>query len=70
VSLARSERGLEIAVEDNGAGFPFSGRYDLDQMERLGLGPISIRRRVRMLDGELLIDSRPGKGAKLEICVP
>jgi signal transduction histidine kinase len=68
---AVSEGGaLRIAVEDNGSGFPFSGALDLDELDRQRLGPISIKRRVRLLDGKMRIESRPGQGAKLEIGVP
>jgi signal transduction histidine kinase len=68
---AVSEGGsLRIAAEDNGSGFPFSGALDLDELDRQRLGPISIKRRVRLLDGKLRIESRPGEGAKLEIGVP
>jgi signal transduction histidine kinase len=68
---AVSDRGaLGIAVEDNGSGFPFSGAFNLDELDRRRLGPISIKRRVRLLDGKLRIESRPGEGAKLEIGVP
>jgi signal transduction histidine kinase len=63
-------RALRIAVEDNGSGFPFSGALDLDELDRQRLGPISIKRRVRLLDGKLRIESRPGQGTKLEIGVP
>ncbi len=70
VSAARRGQGLEIAVEDNGSGFPFGGTFTLDELELLRLGPISIKRRVRMLGGELVLGSKPGQGAKLEIRVP
>jgi signal transduction histidine kinase len=67
VSIAKSDRALEIGIEDNGAGFPFSGKYTLDELELLRLGPMSIKRRVRTLGGDLLIDSKPGQGAGLKI---
>ncbi len=70
VSVARVDQELEVTVEDNGAGFPFSGRFSLDELELLRLGPVSIKRRVRMLSGKLVIESRPGQGAKIEIRVP
>jgi signal transduction histidine kinase len=31
---------------------------------------VSIKRRVRMLGGEMMLDSRPGHGSSLEIRVP
>ncbi len=64
VSIQKTERGLEISVEDNGNGFPFSGRYTLAELELLRLGPGSIKRRVRSLGGELLVDS--GRGRALD----
>ena len=67
VSIAKSDKALEISVEDNGAGFPFTGKYTLDELELLRLGPMSIKRRVRTLGGEMTLDSRPGQGAGLKI---
>jgi signal transduction histidine kinase len=42
----------------------------LDELELLKVGPASIKRRVRSLNGDLTIDSRPGRGAGLKIRVP
>src|SRR5579862_531300 len=67
VSIAKSDNALEIGIEDNGGGFPFSGKYTLDELELLRLGPMSIKRRVRTLGGDLLLDSKPGQGAGLKI---
>jgi signal transduction histidine kinase len=69
VAISLGKRGdcLEISIDDNGAGFPFSGSYTLDELDLLRLGPVSIRRRVRALGGELLLDSRPGQGAGLKV---
>ena len=70
VSAARRDQRLEVVVEDNGSGLPFSGTFSLEELELLHLGPVSIRRRVRVLGGDLTITSTPGQGAKLEIRVP
>jgi signal transduction histidine kinase len=67
VSVQKNERALEISIEDNGSGFPFSGRFTLEELELLRLGPLSIKRRVRTLGAELMLDSRPGQGAGLKI---
>ncbi len=67
VAIAKKGELLEISVDDNGAGFPFAGSYNLDELDLLRLGPVSIRRRVRALGGELLIDSRPGQGSGLRV---
>jgi signal transduction histidine kinase len=70
LSISKNDRRLELTVEDNGGGFPFTGSFGLDELELLRLGPVSIKRRVRLVGGELHIESRPGKGATLQIRVP
>jgi signal transduction histidine kinase len=59
-----------LTIEDNGRGFPFSGRFSQAELEEMGKGPLVIRERVRLIEGELTIESNPGRGAKLEITVP
>ncbi len=70
LSIGMVEHRIEIRAEDNGSGFPFSGTFSLDELELLRLGPVSIKRRVRMLGGDLQLDSRPGQGASLKIRIP
>jgi signal transduction histidine kinase len=70
ISLENSDKGLEISIEDNGHGFPFAGNYNLEELELLRLGPASLRRRARSLNAELLLESRPGRGAGLKFRIP
>jgi len=70
LSIGMNNHRIEIKAEDNGSGFPFSGTFSLDELELLRLGPVSIKRRVRMLGGELQLDSKPGQGASLQIRIP
>ncbi len=70
VSVGKRGQRLEVKAEDNGGGFPFSGAFTLDELELLRVGPASIKRRVKMLGGEMLLESRPGQGASMEIRVP
>ena len=70
VSAERGSKHLDVIVEDNGEGFPFAGKFSLEEMELLRLGPASIKRRVRMVGGEMTLESKPGQGAKLEIRMP
>jgi signal transduction histidine kinase len=54
---------LELRVEDDGIGFePAAGRT--------GLGLLGLDERVRELRGELIIDSRPGRGTRLRVTMP
>ena len=57
VLLSASGKGLQLAVSDNGGGFdPGHAR------ERASLGLASMRERVRLVRGELDIESTPGRG--------
>lgn len=67
VSVGRVGDCLEIAIEDNGQGFAFSGSYTLAELELLRLGPQSIQRRVRDLGGDLELESSPERGSRLKI---
>ncbi len=70
VSMEKTDRGLEISVDDNGHGFNFAGTYTLDELEMLRLGPASLKRRARSLNADLQLESRPGRGAGLKFRIP
>lgn len=70
LSLEKSDKGLEISIDDNGHGFPFAGSYTLEELDLLRLGPASLKRRARALNAELLLESRPGRGASLKYRIP
>jgi len=59
-----------LILEDDGRGFPFTGRFAQEELEAMGKGPLVIRERVRLIGGELTIESDPSRGARLEIKVP
>jgi signal transduction histidine kinase len=65
----RNER-WSLVIEDDGSGFPFHGRLSQQELDNLGKGPIIIGERVRLMEGELTIESNPGQGSRLEISVP
>jgi signal transduction histidine kinase len=70
VAIDKTEHGLEVSVEDNGHGFNFAGTYTLEELELLRLGPASLKRRARSLNAELILESRPGRGAGLKFRIP
>jgi signal transduction histidine kinase len=70
VRLAKRSGALQLTVEDDGRGFPFSGRLTQAELESAGKGPMTIRERVRLLEGELTVESNPGHGARLEVRIP
>lgn len=70
LSAEKKENSLYVQVEDDGSGFPFGGVYNLEELEMMRMGPESIKRRVRSLNGDLAIESNPGRGAMIKIRVP
>ena len=64
VEIAANEGEVRIEVVDDGHGFPFSGRYDLDALVKMKTGPDSLKDRIIDLSGQLEIDSSP-QGARL-----
>ena len=70
VHLLHSDGNWELIVEDDGAGFPFDGRVSQPELDLSSRAPAVIRERVRLIQGELTIESRPGRGARIEVRVP
>lgn len=70
VALDRDNSHLILRIDDDGTGFPFAGQFTLEELELLRLGPQSILRRVRALDGSLTLTSHPARGSELEIRLP
>lgn len=57
VDLEEKPGEIQLTVSDPGAGFD-----QQDAMNQHGLGLISMRERLQMVSGQLLISSRPGRG--------
>lgn len=69
VAVGVEDGHVQIAVADNGRGFPFQGQYDHDALTNLGLGPVMLKERVQSLGGTLAIRSTSA-GALLDIKLP
>lgn len=65
VSLRPLDGGLQLAVTDSGIGFDPG-----QQRQRPSLGLASMRERVRLLGGELDVESTPGHGTSIVAWVP
>ncbi len=70
VKLEQDEAKVSLVIDDNGRGFSFSGRYTSEELDRLRLGPISIKERTRGVGGTLTVESNPGHGARLTVEIP
>lgn len=69
-SVEQKNRQLCVSIQDNGRGFRFGGRYSLDELDAMRMGPHSIKQRVHAMGGSLTLETRPGQGANLRISVP
>jgi PAS domain S-box-containing protein len=65
VELVGSKSGIRLTISDDGAGF------DLEKVRVNGsLGLVSMRERVRVVNGQLSLDSKSGQGTRVEVQVP
>lgn len=70
VKLWQNESRVVLVIDDNGEGFSFAGRFNGDELDRLRLGPISIKERTRSVGGVLTVESTPGHGSRVTVEVP
>ena len=65
VRLTGTDEDVHLSIEDDGIGF------DLAELERhAGLGFVSMRERLRLLNGTVHVDSAPGRGTRIDVAVP
>jgi len=65
VQLNGTSEGVHLTVRDAGVGF------DLEQvLSSPGIGLISMRERVRLVNGKISIQSKPNSGTTIEVRVP
>jgi NarL family two-component system sensor histidine kinase YdfH len=65
VRLAKSSAGFQVLVQDDGVGFDLAKA--LEQPGRFGLA--GMQERSMRLGGELRVESAPGKGTKVVLCI-
>jgi signal transduction histidine kinase len=71
ITLSEGRAGqYKLSIGDDGEGFGFRGRVSHTQLDESHRGPGVIKERVRLIGGELTIDSNPGHGSRLEITIP
>jgi signal transduction histidine kinase len=71
ITLCEANEGQhKLLIADDGEGFGFRSRVTQTQLDASHRGPGVIKERVRLIGGELTIDSSPGHGARLEITIP
>jgi signal transduction histidine kinase len=59
----------KLVIDDDGHGFQFAGRFTLTELDEFRWGPTVIKERVRAIGGDMVIESTPGHGSRLEITI-
>jgi signal transduction histidine kinase len=57
VTLSKTADGVQLRVADDGRGFPFQGTFDLDALNGMNEGPLTLKERVADLGGRLRLTS-------------
>ena len=65
VELLATSEDISLSVHDSGRGFD-----PAKEVASTGLGLVSMRERVRMINGELTIESRPNSGTTVKVRAP
>ena len=69
-SVEQKNGRLFLSIHDNGRGFRFGGRFSLEELELMRLGPQSIQQRIRAMGGDLSLESQPGQGSNVRLSIP
>ncbi|SEO08321.1 Histidine kinase [Mucilaginibacter gossypiicola] len=64
ISLTYNEGRLHLSVSDDGKGF------DPEKPGKKGMGMFNIHKRIRLLNGQVKINSSPDEGTKVSITIP
>ena len=70
VRLDPRDGNWQLRIDDNGVGFPYSGRFSQSELKASGRGPLVIMECVDSIGGELTLESTAGRGSRLEITIP
>ena len=62
--VSGSPEGIHLCIHDTGVGFEAEAGF------RHGLGIVSMKERVGLVQGEFSIHSQPGRGTEVTVFVP
>jgi signal transduction histidine kinase len=63
ISLTGTEDALHLRVSDDGIGFDTAAVTE-------GLGLVSMRERLNLIGGAIIVDSRPSRGTRIVVRIP
>lgn len=70
VCVKYGEKYVEVRVRDDGIGFDVNGITHLDRKDGSGFGISMMKERISLLDGEVEVNSKSGKGTEIVVKVP
>jgi signal transduction histidine kinase len=65
VKLKVADKPIHLSISDNGVGFDPSVA-----LHKGGIGLLSMNERVRLVDGEITLKSKLGRGTQIDVWVP
>jgi two-component system NarL family sensor kinase len=65
VKLESVDSKVHLGIKDNGIGFDVSATS-----RKGGIGLLSMKERVRLVDGEIMLKSKPGHGTRIDVWAP
>jgi signal transduction histidine kinase len=69
VDVAAANGTVRLRVADDGRGFPFQGTYNLEALNRMNGGPLTLKERIAELSGDMTLVSTD-TGTELRFTVP
>jgi len=70
VNLENLETELKLYIYDDGVGFDTKAKNAFSQDSNSGFGLMSMKERIDLLNGRLLLNSSIGKGTRINIVIP
>ncbi len=69
IKLETSREYINLSIEDDGIGFNVKETLT-DTKDVEGLGLMGIKERAKLMDGEAIVESRPGHGTRIFVKIP
>jgi two-component system sensor histidine kinase DegS len=69
VIIKKMDDYIRLTVRDNGKGFRLD-QLDLHSKDKGGMGLIGMQERLRLVNGQFLVESEPGKGTTIRATIP
>lgn len=69
IRISMQARSICLDIKDDGRGFDMQAASD-EALHSHHLGLLGLRERAELLGGEILLDSTPGRGTCLQVCLP